>query len=302
MARMRNSSIGGDSLELLLDTICNMFGGIVFISLLVVLMVNNSGGVLNNEHPPISAEQLENLQIDLATSRVELARLAMAREQQIVLISKFIPEDLQQRLGNLKSSLEHRSALEMESQRLREENLSRLESINETRVKMEESKQTLDDLRNEVAKLEEQTEKKLMDSAVSLPRARQDTNEITLQVTVMYDRLYFHHDLQLLLSGERAPNSDDFLVIDIDDEYITVQPRRTTGIDLSNKQHASAQIMSKLRQFPNTQWTIGIVLWPDSYQSFRTLREILSENSYRYNTLAVTNHVMDRGGGKRLVQ
>ena len=42
MRRRRSGGDGDDSLELLLDTITNAFGGIVFLAILVIILLQNS--------------------------------------------------------------------------------------------------------------------------------------------------------------------------------------------------------------------------------------------------------------------
>ena len=71
MRRRRNAQ---DSLELFLDTICNMFGGFLFIMLFVVVAMRDS--VENSESEAISQERMsaaafEELEIELETLREE---------------------------------------------------------------------------------------------------------------------------------------------------------------------------------------------------------------------------------------
>lgn len=58
----RNKSTGDDSLELLLDTICNMFGGIVLITILLAVIAQESGGVSNEEKKERVTEEVAKAQ------------------------------------------------------------------------------------------------------------------------------------------------------------------------------------------------------------------------------------------------
>ncbi len=71
----RNSSDDG-SLDLLLDTICNTFGGVLFISLLVVILLNMSSNEAAST-PPEEATQAElsNWESRLAQANREVERL-----------------------------------------------------------------------------------------------------------------------------------------------------------------------------------------------------------------------------------
>ena len=51
-----------DSLELLLDTICNTFGGVLFIAILVVMLLQQTGGAPAIPSPaPVSPVELQSL-------------------------------------------------------------------------------------------------------------------------------------------------------------------------------------------------------------------------------------------------
>src|SRR5436305_7777463 len=71
------------SLELLLDTICNTFGGVLFISMLVVIMTNLTSTTVALK-PPVEAAQDEmvKLQQEFSTSRERLNSLRAALDQQ----------------------------------------------------------------------------------------------------------------------------------------------------------------------------------------------------------------------------
>ena len=69
-----------DPLELLLDTICNTFGGILFIALMVVILIESTTKQITPELPE------EVLQEKIATARLELARAtAKTKQQEMVL-------------------------------------------------------------------------------------------------------------------------------------------------------------------------------------------------------------------------
>ena len=80
MKRRRDQT---DSLELFLDTICNTFGGIIFLAILVAIL-SQTRGMMNQDNPdadhaltPAEVRQLKQRLAD-AQSRVE--RLSLASE------------------------------------------------------------------------------------------------------------------------------------------------------------------------------------------------------------------------------
>lgn len=74
MAR-RRSDIGADSLDLLLDTICNVFGGIILMAILVVLQTQTSAGRI----PEPAAEDVQRT-VEAQRLRFECERLANRAE------------------------------------------------------------------------------------------------------------------------------------------------------------------------------------------------------------------------------
>ncbi|MEO8166385.1 MAG: hypothetical protein ABI619_13420, partial [Betaproteobacteria bacterium] len=59
----RRTNTDDSSLELLLDTICNTFGGILFISMLVVILLNMTSEAVEDS-PPSPKTQLELLEAE----------------------------------------------------------------------------------------------------------------------------------------------------------------------------------------------------------------------------------------------
>ena len=84
---MRKVSDHDDGLDLLLDAICNTFGGIVFIALLVVLLLGNTSAI---KAPPVQDSrspseillQQERLTYQLNDAREELEELQHLAAQQ----------------------------------------------------------------------------------------------------------------------------------------------------------------------------------------------------------------------------
>src|SRR4051812_43846695 len=69
MSRRRTGPTADSSLELLLDTICNTFGGVLFISLLVVILLNHTGQAFQRKAPsPAAQDELKRLRHDLDES------------------------------------------------------------------------------------------------------------------------------------------------------------------------------------------------------------------------------------------
>ncbi len=302
MSRKRRSATRDDSLELLLDTICNMFGGIVFISLLVVLMLDSSNGLVPTHDEPIDEVEIQKLEEDLTVAKTELERVHQARTQQIEFLAKYVSDDLQDRLLELETLNDQHSSLEKKSLEIRENNFDTLTAINHTKQSLNSSAEKLDKLKSDVQKLTSEVDTVIDEQSVSFPRAGRKYGVTAIQVSIRFNRLYFRHDLDELQVGNWLPNLDDYVITENGPDFFQVQVRPTGGIDLSDKAHARAFIREKLRNYSPSNWTISMTLWPDSFESFRPLREILNELGYNFTAITPDSAVYDRGGEDRLFQ
>ena len=106
------------SLELLLDTITNTFGGIVFLALLVVVLLQLTSDKATQEAPQKeTVDRLVAMETELITAtrqRDELLRAVLVQDQ---LLGQFATEENRRDLGRLRTSREMMRATE--SQRLK---------------------------------------------------------------------------------------------------------------------------------------------------------------------------------------
>ena len=90
MSRHRGAA-DESSLELLLDTICNTFGGVLFISILVVILVNMSSEAVSTTPPDeISQSELIQMETQLQQSQERMQKLRRAIELQKDIEKKFV--------------------------------------------------------------------------------------------------------------------------------------------------------------------------------------------------------------------
>lgn len=300
MARRRTEN--ADSLELLLDTICNMFGGIVFISLLVVLMLQTNPSTVPQEEPSVDPLEVQKLQRDLEIAHAQTERTRQARTLQLELLEKYVPSDLKQRLDELHSLDQENADLEGRTLDLQGSNLDKVAEIEETNLKFADTAEKLAELQEEVALLNRELEKAIDEHAVVMPRAKRLPTVEALQVSVRFNRLYFRHDLTQLQRGNWVPNLDDYVVTSDAVGSYEVQVRPTAGVDLANKEKAKAILQTKLRPFLSERWAVSLSLWPESFGVFRDVREILHDLGYRITAITPDSAVQDRGGKGRMFQ
>ena len=73
----RHSSSESDSLELLLDTICNVFGGVIFIAMLVAVLTSFRAAAVMQEDPPVGTE---SAMPDVDSIRHRIAQYQLAND------------------------------------------------------------------------------------------------------------------------------------------------------------------------------------------------------------------------------
>lgn len=95
----RRDSHNEDSLELLLDTICNVFGGIIFIAMLVALLTSARSHEAAESHPRQAGELVPAVELVEAQFRVDQYRAAL--DELIQTLSVLGEGGLDQSLANL---------------------------------------------------------------------------------------------------------------------------------------------------------------------------------------------------------
>ena len=88
----RRRAVKQDSLELLLDTICNTFGGVLFIAIMVVMLLQNAGQGPETVVPAPSPEELEARTEQLATLSAEVLRQQQIQASQTSLVDSLVPD------------------------------------------------------------------------------------------------------------------------------------------------------------------------------------------------------------------
>ena len=291
---MRRTAAGESSLELMLDVICNAFGGILLIAMLLAVMTQNT------------------ISTKMKDAETKLAAMQAAGER----------DKLRAEIDSLKSQLE---VLGKAATALPDEVRNAWEDYRLLRQKEEELRsatQALTDLRKQlqdeirevqqaVATLESQTQEKEQELrakegelasarrrstfVVRLPK-EDDTPSNTRDIVLIlrYDKMYIWHLYDR--NGNRyALNTDEMFVIGESQDGIDVAPRPEKGIAISldNKD----MIVNRLKQCSDAKY-LDIGLWEDTFDKWPIFREIVVKAGYRYRLLLLKEggKLMDRGG------
>ena len=293
MTRKQLQSEG--SLDLLLDTICNTFGGVVFIALLVVLLLRLSpikqlsASVQSSSAIRASLQWQEALESNhalLADLQSQITEDALHWDDSVMTELKELQAmekkelQLKQELGdslltlvetedkiiNVSASLEV-----LKTQRIHVEKL-----YSETIATVSALKDTLKTL----TALNEQIESSILppsflDRPVELPVEKTDySDQITL--FVKYGRVYFPFDTNDNI------NASDFF-IERGWIYNAAKPKVFEGIPINGNGDPTPEVSQRLIGFSPRDYFVHIIICENSFDYFQGLKEQLSQLGYRYH-------------------
>jgi len=311
MGRSHESVEG--SLELLLDTITNTFGSVLFITMLVAILLRMSGHATQDREP---------------TSKIEQARAAARAAELLAEIDR-----LKATLETLPHSDPVLTRIEADVARAMQETAEALAQdtsiATETIAKQEriadleqEATQIARDLKKIAPDAEEHaTRREAADrraaalAAIALELDRPvDPNRIvqtarlpelsatrkqSLGLLLKYGRLYLMHDWDE--SGNRlGPNSNHFVITKRADGRQAAHARPDAG-HIADGATSKKTIREILRRFPSDKWYVQIVVNEDSFSQFQTVKESLVDLGYQYEPIPkrADGGVWDQGGSAR---
>jgi len=309
---------GGNSLELLLDTITNTFGGILFIAILLALLLKSSTQTAldaASQAEVISAveqAQLESrvadLQQEAETLRRRLATAANPGDSQA-------DESLLGKLSAAAAAAERAIAQRTEAvqntldyQRQTANAAEQIENLEQDRKSVEnrlaEAERQLAAAREEAARLVEAgleidrppgiTE---IQQTVTLPKLRPSMkSEVGLYVR--FDRIFMMHAWR---NGVRlGPNTEQFVIVALPAGEGTRQiarPKPAAGMPI-NPATIAADLQRLLQAFPPERFVISMVVFEDSFDVFQLIKAAIVQNGYEYRPIPLRpgESVVDAGG------
>ena len=286
----RSTSTDDSSLELLLDTITNTFGGVLFISILVVLLLQFRGSSFAVEVPDseTKAEMVSlQLQLDRETARLEevLEAIESNKEVKEMLAGSLDPSDLAmvEALQKKQESLfQRRDSMLQDLANIQKE-------INEKAAKFNDNHE----LASEISQIQRQTSRveELIEKTINeQKKARQAildkkntptqrdtplpkitaTNKIPCIVLVQNDELVVVSRNGQINLGHLVRVSDGQIVKSSSEQY---NVRRGTGLDLSQ----ASNLRARLRQVLGSTVTprryyLQIAIYDNAFDHWENLR------------------------------
>lgn len=283
MRRRKRYSADQGSLELLLDTITNTFGGIVFLAILIVVLLQTTPDKIeaqptqNSQKHTIDSRKLESLKAQIEELELQLRFLD-------IFAAELSEPDLEATLAELENRTEVREKLTEEKSVI----LEQLEKSKENMESIAQQQQTLDSElasnMQEVEKLQDQLESERKQRTIKAKFSEErSTSKREYNVTLRYGRWY----IDILPSGK--PNLEDFIMLDTGGEYLTLTPKPNRGKPLTSGNTLSPEVLQELNnRDPKTEY-ICIGIWDDSFEEFQLLRDYLVNQGFNYRLIPLTD-------------
>jgi hypothetical protein len=316
----RRKRTADSSLELLLDTICNTFGGVLFLAILICVLLRMASPIVQTAQDQITPEELQAMESQLDTLVAEIETLQAAQAQQDKIAGQVADSSQKKLFDQVTKERAERDRLFQDrlrtvaevhkTHRRTAELLKELESL---RQNLETARQSIKDQTAEMVETQAERDKlafkadelvKAMQAAQArtapLPRQRRSSKD-SVGLIVRFNRLYVWHKYDAL--GRAGLNTDEFVFVEDRGTHVVTMPKPYAGVPLGVSD-SPAQITTRLRQFDPSDVYLTVVIWADSFQSFQTLKNTIVGLGFEYRLMPMADgqSVFDRGGADSRVQ
>jgi hypothetical protein len=283
----RKSGSSGDSLDLLLDTICNTFGGILFISMLVVILVNAASQDVSSSLPTqVDHQRLVESRRQLSDMTIKLDSLRRAVRQTEQLRDRFTDAEGQAVIDDLQV-LQDTTELLHET---RDASLGELaetqELINETARETARLRVAMRNAQQDLAATQRQLE-----SEVAL---RSRTSKLPRQKTTTRQQAPFFLKAGRLCSyanvdsrGNLSRNETEVRLLEEGGKTFAV-PVGGAGLMVKPDGSNVDEVTRRLEPFDESKYFIAIVVWDDSFEQFQIIKDAAVRGNYEYQLIPMS--------------
>jgi hypothetical protein len=279
MARRRSGP--SSSLDLLLDTICNTFGGVVFIAILVIVLLQMTGST-QLDAPPAEDEQEElvarEARRDEVAARLKSLREAAAQQQQ--LFGQIAHPDDQALATQLDDLRSRRDRLDENRMKATGEISQAQIKINEVASNLASLEQSMEDAPTKVAALEAALKNELAKRTqeTRLPIQR-DTDKREIPLLLRAGRL---HRVYLIQSDGSIVFNSAECAIRTSAGSQEVEAIPGTGVEVEDNDESRAALAERLQGMESEGDYVAVFAWPDAFGQFRLLKELLVSRHFEY--------------------
>jgi hypothetical protein len=306
------------SLELLLDTITNTFGGILFIAILLSLLLKSSSRTASeavSRSPPLSAVEQAELESRVADLQQEAEglqrRLASAPRpgdsqaddsalgklsSAAAAVEKAVAERAEAVRNTLDSQREAATATE-QFEMLEQDRKSVQERLAEAEHRLAAAREEAARLAKAALQIDRPPGSTEIEQTVSLPKLRA-SHKSEVALYVRFDRIFMMHAWR---NGERlGPNTEQFVIVPLPGEEGARQvarPKPAAGM-VVNASSIAADLRRLLQSFAPDRFVVSMVVFEDSFDVFQSIKAAIVQNGYEYRPIPLRpgESVVDSGG------
>jgi len=276
------------SFDMLLDTMCNTFGGIVFIALLVSILMGSAVREESEANPQESETLIQT------ESRIELAHLTREEKDLQAAISK-----LEESLTRTKASspeavngigvlLASNNVMESYVHSLEETNSMLLRAISESQAEIDSSSNAKANLEAQIARLRNDLQVRQVKATrtARLPRLHKAEGKQSVFLAIKGGRFYAVSDVSGRKSSLRGRGYDTAeVVVESGPGMDVVEVRKTAGQPIKSGSEVSGKLALALSNIdPQTEFP-SFCVYPDSFAEFNYVKTLFVARGFEYNWL-----------------
>ncbi len=267
-----------DALELLLDTVCSMFGAILLIAILVALMAQTVKEETPADHASteMTRRKISTAEADLAETRRLLAEATVPSVSGIAALTEE-KQNLEQALEAARAQREHMSAevrdlvaretidFSTEWKKLTAELQAMQRHIQEVENDIKTQDQNRARLEGRIAELNKliQKEKEAHRVALRFPKERARSKR-TFNVICKFGKVYN------LVDANGSKNDTTIAWTTLDEDSRRSRPIKELGWTMADNKEVIVQLLGSV---PKSEFYITFYVYPDSFEIFRSMRD-----------------------------
>jgi hypothetical protein len=286
----RRSQEPGDSLELLLDTICNAFGGILFLTILLTMFLRLSHPKSDNKKVSEAARrEMTELgdQLEIALSELESLERSLAVQTQTR--SRLVDADLEEQYRDLEQLRERQQRIErsiLETSRAAAREQQQVDAIGAKSEALDRDLNRTKTAVNAAAKKLDAEQQRRTKSVV--PPHTRTSHKRELGLVVRYGRVYEERRWDRSRTS-MEPNLDDFVVLGESGGFVKMTPKPYKGLPIDETATFSNGLDILLTPYDANQWHLCASVWEDSFENFLVLKKVLLARGYEIRLLALAD-------------
>lgn len=288
---MTRKSSGPDesNLELLLDTICNTFGVVLFISMLVVIRVNASQAEIESQPVDDTTElELIERQQELDEARAKLQQLQQALAQQQSVTSRYSTSESRRLAASVQKDARSLADQLDRKQNLMASLVSTQQEVNQATADLQKQTSTLSQLRSATATAESQLQSEVTKRSrnVRAPEMRESKRD-PIPIFVKDGRLCrFYTPLQ----GRLSRNNSEITKSTDASGNVVYDAVPGGGLAISTASPDPDRIKSALAGFSPQDHVLQVFFWSDSFAECQVLRDVMVEMGFRHSLVPMPDN------------